>query len=153
MKISEIMQSSPEAIISKIGKGPYLYYDENGDIIIDCSLERILSFYVKDGIVLDDIDICAYGFKKDESDALQYIAADDLKKRFEEMESNDSYEYIEAVDNNGVILQVPSYCGFDELVYFFEDGETDMIVNCKPIESAIKEELQRRLEKSNMVRK
>lgn len=76
MKISEIVQSSPEIILSKIGKGPYLYYDVNGDIGIDCSLERLLGYFIKDGEVIYDIDIYAYG----------------LKKRFEEMEKNDLYD-------------------------------------------------------------
>ena len=147
MKISEIMQSSPEAIFSRIGKGPYLYYGVDGELIIDCSLQRIFGYYVKDGKVLQDIDIYAYGFKKDESDTQQYVSADDLKRRFEGMEKEGFYEFIEPSECNGITLQVPSYCGYDELFYLVQK-DRDMIVNCKPIEVAIQEEVDRRIKKS-----
>lgn len=144
MKISEIIQSSHETIISKTGKGPYLYYDNNGEIIIECSLEKLLGSFVKNGQVFCDIDIYAYGFKKDANDTLQYINTDDLK--------NDSYEYIEAEKDNGKTLQVPSYCEFDKLLYFNENA-VDMTVNCKPIKVVISEEFKRCIEKNDMIRK
>lgn len=152
MKISEIFRSSTEVIISKIGAGPYLYYDTSGEIIIECSLERLLNLYVKDGQILQDIDIFAYGFKSDENDTRQYINADDLKKRFEEMERNDSYEFLESVEDDGKIMYVPSYCGFNELLYYVE-SDTDMIVNCKPIKDVIQEEFRKRIEKSDSIRR
>ena len=154
MRISEILQSSPEVIISNIGKGPYLYYDNNPEktIIIDCSLERILNYYTKNGQVLYDIEIYAYGFKKDENDKLQYINADDLKKRFRQMEQNDAYESIEPEESNGKIFYVPSYYSFDELLYLYENN-IDKIVNCKPIKDVIKEEFEKRIERSDSIRR
>ena len=152
MKISEIMHSSPEVIISKIGNGPYLYYDSDGEITIDCSLERILNMYVKNGQLISDIEIYAYGFKKDEQDTHHYINAEDLKKRFAEMEKEDSYEFIEPMEDHGKILQVPGYCGFDVLLTLNDRG-VDTLVNCKPIKDVINEEYRRRIEKSDNLRK
>ena len=68
------------------------------------------------------------------------------------MEKNDSFEYIETVEEEGRTLFVPSYCGFDELVYFYENGD-DIVVNCKPLKVAIEEEVQKRIDKSDMIRK
>jgi hypothetical protein len=153
MKISEIIKSTPELIKARIGIGPYLYYSsDNQTINIDCSLGRIISMHMKDNEILNDIEIYAYGFKKNESDEHQYINEDDLKKRFEQMNNNGTYEYISAEENNGIVYQVPSYCGFDELLYFDKNNE-NLIVNCEPIKVVIQEEIQKRIEKSNMIRR
>ena len=153
MKISEIIKSTPELIRAKIGSGPYLYYlHDSSDIIIDCSLSRIISMHMKDNEILNDIEIYAYGFKVNEKDEHQYINADDLKKRFEKMEVEGIYEYISAEEDKGVIYQAPSYCGFEELLYFDENGE-NLIVNCKPIKVVIQEEMQKRIEKSDFLRR
>ena len=153
MKISEIIKSTPEMIKTKIGSGPYLYYSsDNRDIIIDCSISRIISMHMKDNEILNDIEIYAYGFKTNKNDERQYIKEDDLKKRFEKMEIEGIYEYISTEEDKGVIYQVPSYCGFDELLYFDENGE-NLIINCKPIKVVIQEEMQKRIEKSDLLRR
>lgn len=152
MKISEIIQSNLESTISRIGNGPYLYSNIDGQIFIDCDLNRILKNFIQDGKIVYDIEIYAYGFKKDENDNHQYINADELEQRFEEMAKNDTYEYIEPMEQNGVVYQVPSYCGFDELLYFAENG-MDITVNCKPVNDVINEEYQRRLEISDAIRR
>ena len=151
MKVSEILQATPEVIESKLGPGPYLYYSEDGKIIVDCSLERILSYYSKDGIVFQDIEIYAYGFKKSETDEHVYISEEDLRRRFDEMEAQDTYEYIEPMEFDGRVFQVPGYCGFDVLVYYDENGK-DMQVNCKPLKTAIQEEINRRASISDQIR-
>ena len=150
MKISEIINSSEEVIKSKIGSGPYLYYFGD-EIIIDCSLERIVSYFSQGGQLLKDIEIFAYGFKKDQNDEHQYINEDDLKRRFDKMQQEDVYEIIIPEENNGITYQVPSYCGFDELLYYAENKE-DVVVNCRPLNEVIQEELSKRKEKSDEIR-
>ncbi len=152
MKISEIIQSNLESTISRIGNGPYLYSNIDGQIFIDCDLNRILKNFMQDGKIVYDIEIYAYRFKKDENDNHQYINANELEQRFEEMAKNDTYEYIEPMEQNGIVYQVPSYCGFDELLYFAENG-MDITVNCKPVTDVINEEYQRRLEISDAIRR
>ena len=151
MKISEILSSSEDQIRSKIGDGPFLYYSGD-EIIIDCSLERIIGFHVQDGTILSDIEIYAYGFKKSEGDERAYINPDDLKKRFEQMDQEGVYEIITPEEENGKTVYVPSYCGFEELLYFVENGE-DYVVNCRPIKQVIEEETQKRIEKSDALRR
>lgn len=152
IKISEILQSNPESVISKIGKGPYLYYGTNGKIYIDCDLQRILKYHMQNDKIVDDAEIYAYGFKKEENDNYQYINADDLKKRFEEMEKEDIYEIIEPQEQNGIVYQVPLYCGFEELSYFYEN-RMNLTANCKSINNIIEEEFQKRIIKSDTIRK
>jgi len=138
-------------IKAKIGDGPFLYYS-GGKIVIDCSLDRILSYYMQGDNVLEDTEIFAYGFKKDKDDKLQYINSEDLKKRFEEMEEDDIYEIIMPEKDGEKTYQVPSYCGFDEVLYYDEEGY-DYSVNCKPIKEIIREEIQKRIKKSDSLRK
>ena len=152
MKISEMIHLSPEEITSKIGNGPYIYQDFDGTIIVDGVLNRIISNYMKDGKIVYDASVYAYGFKREENDNHQYIDADVLKKRFEDMTQDGVYEMIESEEQDGVVYQIPTYCGFDELLYYAESG-MDVIVNCQPIKDVINEEYQRRIAKSDSTRK
>ena len=75
MKISEMIHLSPEEITSKIGNGPYIYQDFDGTIIVDGVLNRIISNYMKDGKIVYDASVYAYGFKREENDIIHYQIA------------------------------------------------------------------------------
>ena len=127
MKISEILNSSVDLVKSKIGIGPYLYYSD-GKIIISPSLEHIISCYTQGEQIIEDIEIYAYGFKNGNNDNLQYINPDDLKRRFEEMEKEDSYEIITPEESNGKIYYVPESCNFDTISYYYYDCDRKILL-------------------------
>ena len=80
MKISEIIQSSPESTISRIGNGPYLYSNIDGQIFVDCDLNRILKNFMQDGKIVYDIEIYVYWFNNNTNDNNQYINNNELNK-------------------------------------------------------------------------
>lgn len=146
MKLSEVLKVSKEEIQAKIGPDPYLYYDfEGSGKIYVSSLEYIKSLFVRNGEPVIDIELFAYGYKKDENDKLQYINPDDLDRRFEEMNKANIYEMIE--EDNTI-----SYGDLDLLMYYDENG-IEVIANCKPSKQIIQEEIQRRIEISDGIRR
>ena len=143
MKLFEIIQSTPDEIYAKIGSGPFLYYGVHGEIKIDYSLDRILESFFRGGKIIHDTDIYAYGFRSGPEDTHDYINPDDLRERFQRMEEQDTYEYIGVEEKNGISYFAPAYCGFDDLLYYDNQG-VDFIVNCKPVKVAIQKEYERR---------
>ncbi len=138
MKFIEILKSDPKVTYDRVGDGPYLFYDKNGKMLIAPNFQHLVSICSADKEHLQDIDVYAYGFKKDEYDTREYANPNEVAERFNQLNHDGVYECVREDD-------VPTYCDFATLEADLANGE-DYLVNGVPLKQFVLAEKNRQID-------